>query len=148
MTMYICEHFDIRELISRELFQEYESEQWRLWMMFDDRALKILDFLSENLGATIVNTWHSTRMSAAYGFRDESGLRVKGMKYYKPTSQHSFGRGFDTLFRYHRAQDVRKDIIEGKTVLPFATRLEKAVSWFHFDTGNVNAGDYVTLVNG
>jgi hypothetical protein len=109
--------------------------------------LRILDLLRSNYGPAVVNTWFSTKLVEAYGYRDEAGLRVRGMKYYKPTSQHSFGRAFDMLFQDHLAVDVRSEIVTGDVKLPHSIRVEKDVSWFHVDTGNTS-GSTVLEVNG
>lgn len=133
MTQYTCEHFIIQELVPPSIYKKRGEAAWEL---LDDRALMMLDKLRKKFGPAVVNTWHSKTLTAAYGKRTESGLRVPGMKHYSNTSQHSYGRAFDVLFKNYTAEQVREYIQANPGEFPYITSIELGVNWLHFDCRN------------
>ena len=127
--MYKCEHFRLQELVPPHIY-----EQWgeRAWQFLDDRMLITLDRLRDKYGVIIVNNWHMG------GDRQWSGLRTSGSPYFSPTSQHTFGRAADCIFKNTTAAQVRKDILEdpGSLTFKLINAIEADVSWLHFDVRN------------
>lgn len=129
--MYVCKHFGIYELVDE---QTYSDRGDRAWQLFDPRLLKLLDKLRELFDAPItINDWK-------WGGQFENrGLRTSASPYYRPYSQHSFGRAVDFDVRGLSADESREKIrqwfnsglldIEG-------IRMELGVNWVHLDVAN------------
>ncbi|BCV28484.1 D-Ala-D-Ala carboxypeptidase family metallohydrolase [Shewanella algae] len=85
--MYVCKHFKIYELVDKKHIM---IEVKKAWQLFDPRLLKLLDQLRELFDAPItVNNWFWG------GQFSNRGLRTSASSYYRPYSQHSFGRAVD-----------------------------------------------------
>jgi len=127
---YKPKYFTIEELVSKETLDLYGEK--KCWLMLDDRILKAFDMLRDKYGRIVVNNW------ATGGNRTESGLRVPGMKYYSPTSQHSFGRALDGILLNADLATVQRDIITDRDTWSMITGLErgKSVTWLHGDCRN------------
>ncbi|NDO73080.1 D-Ala-D-Ala carboxypeptidase family metallohydrolase [Shewanella sp. SE1] len=131
--MYECKHFKIYELVDR---QTYTDRGDRAWQLFNPRLLELLDQLRELFDAPItVNTWK-------WGGQFENrGLRTSASPYYRPYSQHSFGRAVDFDVRGLSADQARERIIEwfnaGLLEVDSIT-LELGVNWVHLDIRNAN----------
>lgn len=134
--MYKCKHFAIEELVGPET--AVITAEWKLWLKFDDRLLRLADALRERFGSTTINDW-----SWGGGF-SESGLRTEGMFYYNANSQHAFGRALDMKFKHHTAQHVRDWLRENYTEyyrhIATSITCEGGVSWLHLDVRNGNPG--------
>lgn len=138
-----CKHFEIYELVSKQVYQKYGE---RAWQFFDPRLLVMLDWVREKLDKPItVNDWYWG------GQFDERGLRcnldpmmvgkTKAGKIY--CSPHPFGQGVDFDVEGMTAQQVRDWLEEHKEELPFPIRLEDGVSWVHMDVRNVGVKIYL-----
>lgn len=127
--MYKCKYFTIHELVPPDIYHGYGE---RAWQFLDDRSLMMLDSLREKFGSTTVNSYYWG------GEREWSGLRTSDSPYYSPTSQHSFGRAFDCIFRNTDAETVRQYILRNPEEFPYITSMELGVSWLHFDCRNVD----------
>ena len=127
--MYKCNHFDIHELVPRNVFN-HRGE--RAWELLDERLLITLDRLRERYGPITVNNWYWGKD------REWSGLRTKDSPFYSPYSQHTFGRAADCLFAGISAEQVRQDILAMPTDSTFELigSIELDVSWLHFDVRN------------
>ena len=125
--MYKCKHFEIYELVPKELSRFPES---KLWLLFDDRALKTLDMLRDEFGTITVNDWAFDGKLTQCGFRTNDNLGAK-------FSQHRYGRAFDCHFQNASVEEVRK-LCKEKVFKCFEhiTAIEDGVSWFHFDVRN------------
>lgn len=133
--LHKCKYFTIRELVPPHVFNERGEKAWGL---LDSNALHMLDALRTHLGPITVNNWHIG------GSFKESGLRTPKGRYYRPYSQHSFGRAFDCKFKNVSAEDAQAFVISNPDLFPYITRLEDAAitkTWLHFDT--CNFGDQV-----
>ena len=130
--MYKCKHFKIEELVPPELFEQYKDAPYKLWWVFDDRALYIADRLREDYGPMICNDW------LWGGSRTDSGFRpFDAGDYAAGLSQHKFGRAFDFIPKNIHPDEIRKDILSDKR--PYMEKimgLELNISWLHFDTRN------------
>jgi len=120
-------HFIIQELVPPPVYHERGDLAWEL---LDKRLLENLDSLRDQINEPItVNNWHLG------GNRTQSGLRQYGMEYYRPYSQHSFGRAADCIC--HTSADKLRDMImQGQIVLPHNVTIEMDVDWLHMDVRN------------
>lgn len=143
--MYKCKHFVIEELVDKKTFES--TSEWKLWIAFDDRLLKAIDFLREEFGVSVtINNW---KWKGEAG-RQWSGYRPAGTPYHTQWSQHSFGRAVDMLFSGIPAPEVRhrikKLMKQGKlnNIAPSLTFEEnkkgKPISWVHLDVRNNELG--------
>lgn len=136
--MYKCKHFKIQELVDKSTYSS--NSEWKLWLAFDDRLLRSIDFLREELGVSVtINDW------SWGGTNQWRGLRNPQSAYYSQWSQHSYGRAVDMIFKGIEAKDVRAKIKElmdsGKFKdLTLSLTVEDGVSWVHLDIRNNNQG--------
>jgi len=132
--MFKCKYFAAHELVPPAIYDKWGE---RSFMFMDDRLLHIIDTLREEFGAATINNYKFG------GDRQWSGLRTSDSPYYSPTSQHSFGRAADVLFRGHSAEKIREFIKNDSwLVLDCATSvtIEEGVNWLHIDVRNNNEG--------
>jgi len=133
--MYIPKHFKAHELVPKEIYEKWGI---RSFMFMDDRLLKLCDALREEFGPATINNymWKGDRVA--------SGLRTPDSPHYSPTSQHSYGRAVDILFRNISAEDVRECIKNDPKAWCVnginSITLEDGVSWCHIDIRNGKAG--------
>lgn len=130
--MYKCKHFKIYELVPPSIYNKYKDTPYKMWLMFDDRVLREADKLRDKFGSCTINNWYWG------GDFSQSGIRTPESRYYKETSQHSFGRALDLKFNSIRAEEVRKYIKENPSEFPLIKGLEdfKGMTWVHIDTRN------------
>jgi len=148
--VYECEHFDIEELVTPDLFEEFRDRQHRLWQLFDVRALITLDALRGRFGPITVNDW------VWGGDFTLSGLRPWDTEIGAKLSQHKFGRGVDCKFKDISAHDVRQKLFEadragrqfGNPHFLHITCVEDfpGMSWFHFDVRNHDVANLGLMV--
>ena len=129
--MYKCRHFKIHELVSPYV---YNTRGEKAWQLLDERGLITIDRLRDRYGKMTINNY------AWGGDRKYSGLRISGDPHYSPFSQHSFGRGFDSLFENHDVETIRREILADPDHEDFKYigALELGVTWLHFDTRNTD----------
>lgn len=122
-------YFKIEELVSRET---YKARGERAWQLIDPNLIETIDRLKEVFpdGTMTINNW------VWGGNRNESGLRVQGMKHYSPYSMHSFGKAADCIFSHYDTEEVRQYIIDNPKEFPYVKGIELGVSWLHIDTRN------------
>lgn len=125
--MYQCEHFNIKELVSQNVYADRGQKAWQL---LDERALKTIDKLRKVFGPTTINDWQWGGANEYRGFR-EPECKI-GAQY----SQHRFGRAFDCHFRDVPARQAREYILQHLKEFPYITSLEMNVRWLHFDVRN------------
>lgn len=135
--MFKPDHFKLYELVPENYYNKYGEKCWQL---LDVRALMVIDAIRRTYGPMKCNTWING------GNRTQSGLRVQGQKYYKPRSQHSFGRAFDLISTSFTAEEIRSDLKDSgisKLGLPDwidSITFEDNVSWIHVDVRNNSKG--------
>jgi hypothetical protein len=127
--MYKCTFFRIYELVPKELHETKPT--WKLWTLFDDRALITLDRLRSRYGKMTINDWYFGGEYQLRGFRPfDSGTGAE-------FSQHKFGRAFDCKFSDISNEEVIQECIDKKYgCFDLITAIETGVSWFHFDIRN------------
>jgi hypothetical protein len=124
---YKLRHFDLRELVTPELWATRNS---RVIELLDPRALRVLDDLRDKFGPVTVNNWHTG------GLYKESGLRDPFTQTGAMWSQHKFGRAFDCKFKNGTPRQVFDHLISHAPDWPEITVLEdvdKTPTWLHFD---------------
>ena len=127
--MYKCKHFAIHELVPKHIFEKRGEKAWQL---LDERLLITLDRLRERYGSMNMNNYH-------WGGNDQwRGLRTPDSPYYSQTSQHSYGRAADPIFRHVSVDRVRHDLDQepDDETFKLINSIELDVSWFHFDVRN------------
>lgn len=142
---YKCKHFALHELVSREIYESVpESQHWKIWIALDDRILRAIDILRDELGPITINNWFWG------GNRNNSGLRDSSSPYYSKWSQHSWGRAVDMIFKNMDATTARsrikKLIRQGKMKkaglsFTFEEKMRgKEISWVHMDARSAPEG--------
>lgn len=130
--MYKCKYFKIKELVNPVMLSVPENI---LWLMFDDRVLRIADQIREKYGECTVNT----------AVLKDCGLRAfnAGGAVY---SQHKYGRALDIhilaiekeaqkikdpekrkKFKIEKYNEVRQDLMKSLDGVNF----ENNISWLH-----------------
>lgn len=127
--MYKCKHFSVDELVPPHVYKERGSKAWEL---LDERLLITIDELRDALGSAVINNYRWG------GNRQWSGLRTPESPYYRPYSQHSFGRAVDMVFAKVTAEEARQHIFANKERYPYVFAVELGVSWLHIDCRNTN----------
>lgn len=127
--MYKCRHFDIEELVPPHV---YEERGYKAWELIDERILRTIDTLRDNLGSATINNYRWG------GDRKWSGLRTPESEFYRPYSQHSFGRAVDMVFSKVTAEEARQHIFANKEKYPYIYAVELGVSWLHIDCRNTD----------
>jgi len=128
MSQYVPKHFKIYELVNKSTYAKYGEKAW--WFL-DDRLLKIIDTIREDLGPMTVNSWY---WGGPFQWR---GLRTSEYYQGKPSqSQHSFGRAVDFDVKGMTADEVRLHIRNNPEY--GITAIENDVNWVHIDIRNVD----------
>ena len=130
--MYVPKHFELHEYLPKSLYNHLR-QRGRLdrgWELLDDRLLRLDDQLREKFGKITINNWYWG------GDREWSGIRTPDSAYFSPTSQHTYGRASDKLFRDNTITHVRSYILENPDEFPLLMSLELDVTWLHSDVRN------------
>lgn len=137
--MYICKHFNIKELVSKQVF-EYFSKRYGAnfcWKFFQEQYLKDLDLIREYHGqAVIINNWHIGGNLSQCGLRSNVDPLVKA-KTTPYCSGHTLGIAFDLHSSDNKKlfKDVETLINTGR--IKSFKRLESPQStkylWVHVD---------------
>ena len=106
--------------------------------LVDKRLVEADQKLRDKFGpVTINNWWHG-------GDRNWSGIRTPGSSYYSETSQHSWGRASDKVFKDAPAAEVRMHIKTAWVQLGI-TCIEENVTWVHSDVRWHQAGNLLLV---
>lgn len=150
--MYKCEYFVPSELVDRETFRRFGYTSYRF---FDDRVLKVADWLRSKLGPATINDWSWREDEPPEAVFEWSGLRTPrwdeaqpredGKKRYNPYSDHSLGCAVDMKFKFYSADYVRSFIKDNweqmqKDLGIDSITLEEGVGWVHVATRNNKKG--------
>ena len=135
--MFKPKDFELYELLSKDSHKKHKDNKFA-WLMFDERLLHDLQNLRDLFGKITINDWY-------WGGNNEwRGIRTKESPWYSSTSQHSYGRAVDLIFNNVTAEQVRTYILSHQKDFKIR-RLEKDVSWLHFDYGNSNKKDILVF---
>ena len=126
----VSKNFILPEFVSKDIYEKFGSNS--LWFI-DSRIIESCQKLRDNLGIPLtINNWYYG------GDRQESGLRLPGMKNYSQYSQHSFGRAVDIISDDMTAEEMRKHIFLNPSEYPHIRAIESKVNWLHIDCRNTN----------
>lgn len=124
------EFFDVSELVCPHTYREWGQ---RSWLFLDTNYLLTLLVIRRDI--LKVGMYVNTEGLTQRGLRCNLCQLVKdktksGTNY---LSAHIYGKGCDFTTKELTADQCRARIIANKDLLPFPIRLEKDVTWVHFD---------------
>ena len=138
--MYKCKYFNIKELVSKQVYQKYGEA---CWMFFDEALLRDIDTIREFHGAAItINNWATGGSFSQCGLRCNKDPIVVG-KTGIYCSAHCFAKAFDL-----HSKDIRKlykdvEILYNQGKLKTIKRVESITStkyaWCHVDSFQTNS---------
>ena len=143
-------NFDIRELVSKDVFNKFGENAWKL---FDIRLLELLYALRYGIlrKPMIINNWSSGGNYTQRGYRENicDIVKQKTLQNKLYVSAHMLGMAFDFHCPGISADEVRHIIALNARELPYAIRLENSTSaptWVHVDVMvNMNTTAKVSL---
>ena len=122
--LYIPKDFDLQEFVSPGIYEKFGEKAWQF---LDERLLRNIQWLRDELGSITVNNYKWGGSNKYRGF-DEGVYRKTG------TSQHNMGRALDFDVKGKTAQEVRKILLERQNELPEPNIwVENDVNWVHMD---------------
>ena len=137
ILIYKPQNFKLWELVDP---WTYEKRGQRAWSLIDPGYAYMLAKLRVYFGPAVMNTYGSKRMIRLYGLRRYAGYRFPGCKVGAEFSMHRLGKGGDPIFiKWPSAEHVRKVILLNQEKFPKITRMERKVSWVHFDCAPTNS---------
>lgn len=137
--MYTTDYFEIAELVTPKHLEMFTERQ--LWRMLDERILRAIDLLRQDLGPIVVNNWK-------YGGElDDCGLRLPSFYPHPSPSQHLSGRAMDIHPVEYSPKDTRTVILENEIrYRPFISRVEANTdTWVHIDICNSESEDIIVF---
>lgn len=145
MAKTIKDYFGIKELVCKDVHAKFGEKAWDF---LDERLLRTLLFIRENLGKPMtVNNWASGGSFSQRGLRCNlcqlvSDKTKKGQLY---VSAHMQGTACDFDVKGMTAAQVRQWLSNNKHMLPFPIRAEDGVTWVHIDMRNDGSKDKLIL---
>jgi len=138
IVSYKCKRFDIRELVSRPVFQHYGEAT--CWYFFDPRLLETIDTIATEFGVTYINTWIFNNMQPF----DLRGLRhtildlprLRACEIDPLIGLHPYGMATDTHFKSAKVEDVRQHILKNPKLFPHIKGMNSKPGYLHIDTRN------------
>lgn len=137
--MYKTDYFAIEELVTPRHLEMFTEKQ--LWRMLDERILRAIDLLRQDLGPIIINNWK-------FGGRlDDCGLRLPDFYPEPSPSQHLSGRAMDIHPRDYTPKETRQVILENQIrYRGFISRIEANTdTWVHIDVCNSENEDIIVF---
>jgi hypothetical protein len=132
------QYFDVRELVSKEVYQKNGENAWRY---FDTDLLQVLLTIRREIvkAPMVCNNWAKGGQLSQRGLRENTAPMVKakteaGTLY---LSAHTMGKAIDLSSPKYTADLLRKMIEEKADLLPCNIRMESgksAPTWLHIDT--------------
>lgn len=127
-------YFKVSELVCPHTFQKWGDKSWQF---LNTELLETLLALRKeifNTSMTINNgsnfTQRGLRCNICQLPKDQT---VKGSQY---LSAHCLGSAFDCDVKGYTAEEARRKIMANQHMLPYPIRVERAVTWLHFDVYN------------
>jgi len=128
MTRYkLTRNLYLDEYIPEALYKKYANRLHILVGLLDKELVKSDQLLRDKFGSVTINDWWTG------GERNWSGIRTAKSPYYSHTSQHTYGRASDKIFRDASADKVREYIKKHYVELGISC-IEDNVGWVHSDT--------------
>ena len=129
--MYIPQHFGIKELVPKTLYDKYKSrgDNFLFQVVFDERLLRLIDVIRNEFGSMTICDWS---WGGASNYR---GFRPPDCDIGAVLSQHRFGRAVDMIPKNISSGDMRKKILEDENSEKWKVigGLEMDITWFHVD---------------
>lgn len=122
----LTDNFWLDEYIPKHLYEQFWQRSHILIGLLDRRLVMADQLLRDEFGPVTINNWWYG------GNRNWSGIRTIESPYYSQTSQHSWGRASDKIFKEVSADEVRT-YIKGLYEELGITCIEEGVSWVHSD---------------
>lgn len=140
-----AKYFKIHELVPPAIYQKRGEKAWEL---IDVNLIRLIDALREEFGQATINDY------LYGGGRMQSGLRTADSPYFSVTSQHSFGRAVDIVFKDISAEDVRQSMLKNESkwlsIYPYISlehlKNGQPIGWLHIDVRN-NDKEGIRLFN-
>lgn len=132
-----CKHFNIKELVSRPVYEKYGD---RAWIFIDDDIKDFLDTVREHFNRPItVNNWGFGGDLQQRGLRanTDSLVKDKTLKNQIYLSAHNLGRAIDFNVKGLTPKQVYNDILKNENKFKMIKRIEHIDStptWVHVDT--------------
>ena len=140
--MKVSEHFDLRELVSPEIYLKSNITD-RAFDFINANAIDVLEQIREEYGPVTINTWHNG------GNYKNSGLRAPDTTVGARYSAHKFGTAFDLKFKNTNPVSVYNDILNNQGKYPLIRRMEDAnetKTWLHIEVSTLEReGDIYTF---
>lgn len=133
----IGQYFDIRELVSPQVFNKYGQGAWRF---FDPRLLETLLVLRRDILKVplVCNNWKSGGSLTQRGLRENTCEIVRKKTDFDIIylSAHTLGMAVDLSSGKMTADEMRRAIGQNADKLPYNVRIEdgsSAPTWLHID---------------
>ena len=137
--MYKCKHFDVRELVSPQVYNKYGADF--CWKFFDEDFLRDLDTIREYHGSITINNWLYGGKNTQCGFRCNLDPMVKGKKSIY-CSAHCMGKAADLHSSNIKKLYLDVDLLFKQGKLKAIKRIESSEStkygWCHVDTFQIS----------
>jgi len=129
--MYKPNHFGIKELVPKALYNKYKSkgDAFLFQVVFDERLLRLIDRIREEYGSMTCNDWPWG------GSNQYRGFRPPDCSIGAVLSQHRFGRAVDLIPKSITPDEIRTEIIANQNSDKWKDvgGLEMDISWLHID---------------
>lgn len=143
----VGKYFSLVELVGPK---EYNRDKDLCWRYLRTEFLHNLLVIRKDILKVPIyaNNWNAGGKFDERGFRCNISdiLRSKTASGQLYISAHSLGCALDFDAKGMTAEEARKKIIESGSLLPYPIRLEKDVTWVHFDTFDTIGGNKSTKV--
>ena len=133
----IGQYFDVRELVSKAVWDKHGTGAWRF---FDPRLLETLLVLRRDILRVplVCNNWKSGGTLQQRGLRENTCATVKAKTSANALylSAHTLGMAADLSSGRMTADEMRRAIEQNKDKLPHNVRIEDGASaptWLHID---------------
>lgn len=133
----LSKFFDIRELVSKKVYDKYQTGAWRF---FDPRLLETLLVLRRDILKVplICNNWRSGGQLEQRGLRENICKIVHEKTDFDIlyVSAHTLGKAVDLSSGKMTADEMRAAIKKRSALLPYKVRIEhkdSAPTWLHID---------------
>lgn len=127
-------YFDIRELVCPHTYKAFGDKSWQFLDSVYLEALLILrrDVLKTGM---IINNWHTGGQFSQRGFRCNicDLCKSKTLKNQIYLTSHANGAGCDSNTKLYAAEQMRDLVKTNAHLFPMKVRVEKDVTWLHFD---------------
>lgn len=127
-------YFKISELVCPHTFQKFGEKSWQFLNTELLETLLVLRTKVFNAPMAVNNgsnfTQRGLRCNICQLPKDQT---MKGSQY---LSAHCLGSAIDCDVKGMTAEEARKKIAANQSMLPYPIRVERAVTWLHFDVYN------------